>query len=82
MSRPRVKWGQARRYFLRHGYEIRSQGGDKIIIAPPDQNPDRSRQTVRIGHRFCTRPGDELNNAHVQMIRRAFGVTREQLLGA
>ena len=80
MSKIRVKWGQAERYFRRHGYTIRTQGGDKIIIAPRDRDPARRRQTVRVGHRFCTRSGDELLPAHLAMIRRAFGITAADIL--
>jgi len=79
MSQPRVKWGQAERYFKRNGCTIRSSGGDKIIIAPSDGDTERTRQTVRIGHNYCARAGDELSNGHLSAIRRAFGVTRDQL---
>lgn len=78
----RVKWGQVKRYFDHKGYSIRSKGGDKVIVAPPDGNEGRTRQTVRIGHKFCTRAADELLDAHIAKIRRAFGVTRQQLLDA
>ena len=80
MSRRPVRWKIARRYFERRGYEIRSQGGDKIIIAPRERIPDHGRQTVRIGHKYCSHDGDELLPAHLSAIRRAFGVTRDELL--
>jgi len=79
MSRPAVKWGDVHRYFTRRGYSIYNQGGDSIIAAPNDGRP-RSRKTVRIGHRFSNHPGDELRNAHVAAIERAFGVTRKDIL--
>ena len=80
MSQRKVKWGQVRRYFRRREYTLRNDGGDIVIVAPPDNNPGRTRQTVRIGHRFCNHAGDELRPAHIAMIKRAFGVTREQML--
>lgn len=76
----RVKWGRALAYFNRHGFTIRAQGGDKIVIAPSDGDAVRSRQTVRIGHRFCSRAGDELPPGILGKIRRAFGVTADDLL--
>ena len=79
MSQARPKWKQVERYLLRHGYSVYNSGGDKIIVAPPDLNPDRMRQTVRIGPRF-TKPGTELPWGHVHQIRRAFGVTPEDIL--
>ena len=79
MSQVRPKWKQVERYFLRHGYDVHDSGGDKIVVAPPDLRPDRQRQTVRIGHRF-TRPGAELPWGHLQQIKRAFGVTAEDIL--
>ena len=79
MSQARPKWKQVERYLLRHGYSVYDTGGDKIIVAPPDLNPDRMRQTVRIGPRF-TKPGTELPWGHVHQIRRAFGVTPEDIL--
>ena len=60
MSRRRVKWGQARRYFQRRGYEIVSRGGDKLIKAPAGKVPGSGRSVVRIGHKYCTRSSDEL----------------------
>jgi hypothetical protein len=80
MSKRTVKWGDAERYFRRHGYKIRTQGGDKIIIAPRDHDPRRKRQTVRLGHRFCTRRGDELLPCHLARIKYAFGVTADDIL--
>ena len=79
MSQVRPKWKQIERYFLRHGYAIHDSGGDKIIVSPPDLNPDRMRTTVRIGHRF-TKAGSELSWGHIHQIRRAFGVTAEDIL--
>lgn len=80
MSQPKVTWGVAFRYFSRRGYEIRSSGGDKIIVAPADGLTNRFRQTARIGHTYCSHPGDELLPAHLSMIHRAFGVTRSDIL--
>ncbi len=80
MSQPRPKWKDVERYFLRRGYAIYSDGGDKIIVAPPDADPRRKRQTVRIGHRFAGSPGRELPYGHVSQIKRAFGVTAEDII--
>jgi len=79
MSQRRPKWKEAERYFLRHAYSIHSDGGDKVIVAPPDRDPQRRRQTVRLGHRFV-KPGAELSHGHLKQIGRAFGVTAEDIL--
>jgi len=82
MSQSPVKWGDVEKYFTRRGYEIRGRKtGDRIIVAPRDDDPKRHRQTVRIGHRFCTHRGHELLRAHLGKIKRAFGVTAEDILG-
>ena len=80
MGQPRVKWGQVKRYFEQRGYEIRTQGGDKIIIAPHDSRP-RSRQTVVIGHTSCSGDHCELLKCYESAIKRAFGVTSAQIRG-
>ena len=80
MSLPAVKWRHVEKYFLRRGYSIYSDGGDKIIVAPPDLDPRRKRQIVRIGHRFCKSAGCELSKGHLGQIKRAFGVTRAEIL--
>jgi hypothetical protein len=36
---------------------------------------------VRIGHKWCARPGNELLPAYVKAIERAFGVTAEEIRG-
>jgi hypothetical protein len=62
MSQPVVKWGQAERYFLRHGYQIktsRSRGGEKMVIAPSD-GTTRGRNVVRVGHTSCAHQGSEI----------------------
>jgi len=66
-------------YFLRRGYQIIGSGGDKIIKAPPGASSG-GRAVVRIGHKYCSRPGDVLLPAYVSAIRRAFGVTRRDIL--
>ena len=78
MGQRRLKWGQARRWFLRHGYELRYSGGDCIIVAPRDQRP-RSRQTVRIGHTSCRSDGTEMLRCYVSAIHRGFGVSLSEL---
>jgi len=80
MGQPRVKWGQVERYFLRRGYEIKGSGGDKLIIAPQTPDAKRTRNVVRIGHKWCSSPGSEVLHASLQQIRRAFGVTVEDIL--
>ncbi len=80
MGQPAIKWGSVERYFMIRGYEIRHSGGDKIIIAPKDGNPLRNRQSVLIGHNYSDRKGDLLAPGHLAKIRRAFGVTREDIL--
>jgi|WetSurMetagenome_2_1015567.scaffolds.fasta_scaffold12491_8 hypothetical protein len=79
MSSRRPKWKEYERYFLRHGYAIRKSGGDRIIVAPPNMSPPPNRQTVRIGHLYVT-PGEELPTGHVKQIKRAFGVTPNDVL--
>ena len=78
MSQPRLKWREVERYFARHGYQIRGSGGDKIIIAP-QAGTKGGRQVVRIGHKCCNHPGDELYPCYVSLLRRAFNVTPEQI---
>jgi hypothetical protein len=80
MSQQPVKWGQVKRYFENRGYEIVSRGGDKIIKAPADNNPIRHRQTVLIGHEYSDSAGTELARGHLSAIKRAFGVTRDEIL--
>ena len=80
MGQPRIKWGQAERYFLRHGYEIRSSGGDKIIVAPKGANPSAQRNTIRVGHTSCSSPGDELLKVYVSKFNHVFGVTADDIL--
>lgn len=73
MGQPRLKWGQVRAYFARHGYEIYDDGGDKIIVAPKDGNL-RSRQSVRIGHTSTRNSGTEILKCYESRLRHAFGV--------
>lgn len=80
MSHPRPKWGQTQRFFRKRHYTIRPTGGDKIIVAPKDGDSKRTRQTVRIGHKCCSGPGNELLPCYVSQIKRAFGVTAEDIL--
>ena len=82
MSQPRLKWGEVERYFLRRGYTIRTGGtGEKQVVAPRGPDPKRTRPVVRIGHKWCARPGNELLPAYVKAIERAFGVTAEEIRG-
>ncbi len=81
MGRPTVKWGQVQKYFIKRGYEITGSGGDTIIKAPADnQNLTASRNQVRIGHKCSNHKGDELYDCYVQSLKRAFGVTWQDIL--
>ena len=81
MARPAVKWKDVRRYCRKHGYEIHSDGGDAIIVAPKnDPAARRARAPVRIGHRFSDKPNAELLPIHLKKLRDAFGIEREDIL--
>jgi hypothetical protein len=80
MSGKRLEWGAVSRYFSTRKYVIYPDGGDKIIVAPKDKDSSRRRQTVRIGHKYCTRPNDELLDAHITRIKLAFGITKQMIL--
>ena len=80
MSQPTVKWGQAERYFTRHGYTIRPQGGDKLVIAPKDGDAARRRQTVRVGHTSSAHAGTPILPVYLSKFRNVFGVTIEMIL--
>ncbi len=80
MGWPNVKWGCVEKYFKNHGYDVYSQGGDKVIYAPKDGDTRRQRQMVVIGHNYSDHKGDKLSPGHLAKIRRAFGVTAEQIL--
>ena len=80
MSRSQVRWRDVERYFQRHGYVIRHDGGDTIIQAPKNQSTTRLRQQVRIGHRFCRSANTVLSKGHLAQIKRSFGVTADQIL--
>jgi hypothetical protein len=82
MSQPRVKWGDIERFCKRNGYEIKGRGGDKIIVAPKGDGVPRSRNTVRIGHKSCGHKGAEVLECYISSLKRAFGITRRQLLDA
>ena len=82
MSQPRVKWGDIERFCKRNGYEIKGRGGDKIIVAPKGDGGLRSRNMVRIGHKSCGHKGVEVLECYISSLKRAFGITRRQLLDA
>ena len=79
MGQPRIKWGQLERYLLRHGFEIRSQRGDKIVIAPKDGR-ERSRNTLRIGHTSCSSAGAELLRVYVSKLRNIFNINIDDII--
>jgi hypothetical protein len=74
-----VKWGKLERFLLRHGYQITSRGGDKIIKAPKDKNPDRLRQQLYIGHKSCGHAGTELLKCYVSKLKNVFGITEDDV---
>lgn len=81
MSQRAVKWSNVKKYFLRRDYVIEGCGGDKIIKAPK-QTPAkaRTRNQVRIGHKCCSKPGDQVYESYLASLKRAFGVTRNDIL--
>jgi len=80
MGQAVVKWGDVARYFSRRGFAIYADGGDKIIQAPKDADASRSRQQVRIGHLFSNHAGAELRDGHLSAIKRAFGISCDDIL--
>jgi len=81
MSQQAVKWSDVKRFFLRKDYVIEGCGGDKIIKAPKGTpSGDRTRNQVRIGHKCCSKPGDQLYDSYLSSLKRAFGVTRDDIL--
>jgi hypothetical protein len=78
MGQPRLKWGQVERFVRRRGCEIRTRGGDKIIVLPPG-SPSGTRTTIRIGHTSCRNAGCELLKVYGGQICRLFDVTIDQI---
>ena len=74
-----MKWGRLERFLIRHGYEISSRGGDKIIKAPKDANPNRRRQQLYIGHTSTAHKGTELLKVYVSKLRNLFGITEDDV---
>lgn len=82
MSSRAVKWSDVKRFFLSRGYVIEGSGGDKIIKAPKETpKKPRTRNQVRIGHKCCNKPGDQIYECYLSSLKRAFSVTREDILG-
>lgn len=80
MSKTSVKWGEVCRYFNQHpDYEIYYQGGDAIILKKPSGEGQRGKTVVRIGHKFLNRT-KELTHAHLNKIKRTFGISPEDIL--
>jgi hypothetical protein len=75
----KVKWGRLERYLKRHGYEIASRGGDKIIKAPKDGKLNRRRQQLYIGHKSCGHAGTEFLKAYVSKLKNIFGITEDDV---
>lgn len=74
-----MKWGRLERYLIRHGYQIASRGGDKVIKAPKNNDPTRPRQQLYIGHKSCGHAGTELFPVYVSKLRNVFGITEEDV---
>jgi len=81
MSQQAIKWSDVKKFFLRRNYVIEGSGGDKIIKAPK-QTPtkNRTRNQVRIGHKCCSKPGDQVYDSYLSSLKRAFGVTHGDIL--
>lgn len=75
MSQPPVKWGRLRTFLNRNGFEIDTEGGDKIV------SRGGKGKTHRIGHEYASQPGDELSRGHLSALKRKFGITRKDILG-
>jgi hypothetical protein len=80
LSQPAIKWGQAERYFNRHGYTITGRGGDKVIQAPRTGDGARSRDQVTVGHTSCSKSGSHILPCYISQFKRVFGVTAELIL--
>lgn len=82
MSRARPKWRQVSRYLKRNNYVVVGDGGDKIVIAPAQGGAARTRNTVRIGHKCCSKPGNEVWPCYTNALNRAFGISLDDLLNS
>ena len=81
MSQRAVKWKHIQRYFTGKGFTIRpGKGGEKCLVAPKGWQGGSGRSVVRIGHKYCTKANDELPPCYIAAIKRAFGVSRQELL--
>ena len=80
MAKRQVKWGQVERYFSRRGYQIRGAGGENMIVAPNTPNANRTRNVVRVGHTSSNHAGSTVLPCYLNAIRRAFGVSVEDIL--
>jgi hypothetical protein len=79
MGQRRLKWGDVEKYLLKRGYEIRPSGGDKVIVAPTDGNPDRLRQQLRIGHTSCGNSKTEILKVYESKLRNLFGIDTNEI---
>ena len=71
--------GQVERCLLTGGHQTRSSGGDKVVVAPQDNNTARTRQVVYIGHTSSNKPGSEVLPCHISKLRNAFGITPDMI---
>ena len=81
MSQGQVKWGQLRRYRTQHGYILQGRGGETKISAPPQSHLPGTRNQVVIGHRCSNHAGVVVYDCYLKALQRAFGITREDILG-
>jgi len=80
MSRPTIVWAQVRNYFERRNFIIKSRGGEKIIQAPRQKDSRYTRSQVVIGHKCCNHPKAVVYDCYLSLIKRAFGVRRQEIL--
>ena len=72
MSEPSINWKQLKKFLDKNGYEIYSDGGDKVVF--------KGKKKHRIGHRFCNSPSDVVSKGHLAALKRKFRITREDIL--
>lgn len=78
MSRKAIKWGQLQRFLRKRGFEVTGSGGEKMIRAPKSKEL-KSRSVVCLGHKSCSKPGNQVYDCYINQICNAFGVTRKEI---
>ena len=79
MGQRNLTWGEVVRYCHRHNYVVRDQGGDKLIIAPKNDNVARSRHVERIGHTSSRNSGTNILPCYISKLERLFGVAWDKI---